>query len=35
MFYITPERMDGCNRFGKKIILDGRWMAQAAPLRKK
>ena len=34
LFYITPERMDGCNRFGKKVTLDDRWMAQAAPLRK-
>ena len=26
--------MDGCNRFGKKITLDDRWMAQAVPLGK-
>ena len=27
--------MYDCNRFGKKITLDDRWMAQAARLRKK
>ena len=25
--------MDGCNPSGKKITIDDRWMAQAAPLR--
>ena len=34
MFYITPDRKDGCNRFGKKVTLDDTWMSQAAPLRK-
>ena len=24
MFHVDPEKMDGCNRSGKKITLDDR-----------
>ena len=31
---MIPERMDGCNYFGKQSPQMIEWMAQAAPLRR-
>ena len=35
LFYITPEKWMAATASVKKITLDDRWMAQAAPFRKK